>query len=447
VAGPDLDDRTRWARSGGEDIAYRVFGEGNVDVLFLGGFISHIEVLLEEPGLQRWFERLGRIARVILLDRRGSGMSSVPGHDDWTLDDEIADLCAVLDEVGSERVVVMAYAAGGPLAIAFAAQRPERTLALVLYAAMASSVQDEEIIWAQSHEEREARMDEFVASWGTGINLERMAPSAADDERMRAWLGRLERQSMSPTTLRRIARKMASFEVKELISAIRAPTLLLHRTGDRMIDPRHSRFLAERIAGARLVELPGEDSLPMVGDTEAILGEVELFLTGGRRGGELDRSLLTVLFTDICDATTTASRLGDARWRSLLAAHDRAVRTELERFGGVEVKTIGDAFLATFAGPPSQAVRCARAILNAVTPLGIELRAGLHTGECEHIGGDVGGMAVHIASRVAAMAAPGEVLTSGTTFGTVVGSGLSWEDRGAHQLKGVPGMWPIFALR
>jgi len=340
----------------------------------------------------------------------------------------------------------MAYAAGGPLAMAFAARRPERTLALVLYAAMATSVQDHEVTWAQTAEEREANLDMFVATWGTGGQLDLLAPSAADDERMRAWLGRLQRQSLSPSALRRISRYLGSFSVKHLMSDIRVPTLVVHRSGDMLIDPRHSHFIAERIPGATHIELPGVDSLPMVGDTEALLGEVETFLTGGRRGGELDRELLTVLFTDIVDATVTASRIGDNRWRALLAAHDDVVRRELGRFGGVEVKTIGDAFLATFAGPPSQAVRCARAILEAVKALGIEVRAGLHTGECEHIGGDVGGMAVHIAARVAALAEAGEILASGTTFGTVVGSGLDFEWRGERELKGVPGAWPIFAL-
>jgi len=432
--------------NGEADIAYRVLGGGPVDVIFLAGLVSHIEVMLDEPGLERWFQRLGRIARVVLVDRRGTGMSAMPAED-WTLEDEVSDLCAVLDAIGSERAVLMAYAAGGPPALAFAATRPERTLALVLYAAMATSRRDDEVTWAYSAEERDDRFAEFAEVWGTGANIELLAPSAADDDRMRAWLGRLERQSMTPSGLRRVGQMHGSFDVKPLLGSIRVPTLVLHRTGDRMIDQRHSRYLAETIAGAKHVELPGSDSLPMVGDTEALLGEVEAFLTGGRRGGELDRALLTVLFTDIVDATTTASRIGDARWRSLLAEHDKIVRSELERYGGTEVKTIGDAFLATFSGPPSQAARCARAILVAVQRLGIQLRCGLHTGECEHIGGDVGGMAVHIAARVSGLAGAGEVLASGTTYGTVVGSGLEWEYRGDEKLKGVPGTWPLFVLQ
>jgi class 3 adenylate cyclase len=442
----ELEERTRWVRSGDADIAYRVLGEGPMDVVFVATMVNHIEVVLDEPGLERWFRRLGRIARLILVDRRGTGMSGMP-MSDWTLEQEIDDVCAVLDAVGSERVVVMAYGSGGQPAAAFAALKPERTLALVLYAAMAASRRDDDITWALSDEEREVRFEQFFQTWGTGTNVDLLAPSVADDERMRAWMGRLERQALSPTALRRVGNIHASFDVKHLLPSIHVPTLVLYRGGDRMIDPRHSHYLAEHIAGARLVELSGQDNLPMVGDTESLLGEVEDFLTGGRRGGEPDRELLTVLFTDIVDSTTTASRLGDARWRSLLSDHDKIVRSELERYGGNEVKTIGDAFLATFSGPPSQAVRCARSIVAAVPRLGIELRCGLHTGECEHMGGDVGGMAVHIASRVSALAGAGEVVASGTTFGTVVGSGLEWTYRGEEKLKGVPGTWPMFVLQ
>jgi class 3 adenylate cyclase len=400
-----------------------------MDVVFISALVSHIEVMLDEPGLEHWFRRLGRMARVIIVDRRGCGMSGTP-QSDWTLDDEVGDLIAVLDAVGSDRAVMLAYAGGGHPAMAFAAKHPERTLALVLYAAMVSGRRDDEITWAFTDEERDAQFAGFSAGWGSGAVLDLLAPSAADDDRMRAWLGRLERQSMSPTALHRVSRLHASFGVKALLEEIRVPTLVMHRDGDRMINPRHSHYLAEKIAGAKYVELSGVDNLPMVGDTEALLGEIESFLTGGRRGGDIDRELLTVLFTDIVDATTTASRLGDARWRGLLADHDKIVRHELDRYGGTEIKTIGDSFLATFAGPPSQAVRCARAILQAVPRLGIQLRAGLHTGECEHIGGDVGGMAVHIAARVSGLAGAGEVLASGTTYGTVVGSGLEWTYRG-----------------
>jgi class 3 adenylate cyclase len=436
---------TRWARSGDASIAYRTIGEGPMDLVFLSGLISHVEALMEDPGVLRFFARLAETARVILMDRRGSGMSD-PLYGEFDDRDDVADVEAVLDALGSERAVLMGYTGGASQALAFASMRPQRTLALLLYAPIVRNTRDDEIHWTNTPHERQQRAALLATEWGTGANLRRLAPSVGDDERMRAWLARLERQSMTPSSMERMTLAMEGVDVRPHLARIRVPTLVLHRTDDVLIDVRHSRYLAPRIAGARLVELRGEDNLPMVGDTEALLGEIEAFLTGGRRGGGLQRELLTVLFTDIVGATTRASEIGDARWRDLLAAHDTAVRGALASFGGEEVKTIGDSVLATFAGPPSQAVRCARAILDAVGPLGLHVRLGMHTGEIERIGGDVGGMAVHIAARVGAMATADEILASGTTFGTVVGSGLEWEDLGHHELKGVPGMWPIFRL-
>lgn len=437
----------RWAQNGDVSLAFRVLGDGPVDLVFLGGIASHIEVMLEEPGLRRWWERLGSIARVILTDRRGLGLSDRLDGTPLSLDEEVADLDAVLDAAGSDRVVVQAYAAGGPLAVHYAARRPDRTLALVLYAAIMVTERDAQAEWADTAEERTARIARLGERWGTGVNIENMAPSVADDARMRAWLGRLERQSATPSGFLRVAANLQGVDVRPLLPGLRVPALILHRTGDQLIDIGHSRLAASEIPGARLVELPGVDSLPMVGDTEALLGEVEEFLTGSRTTTSgLQRRLMTILFTDIVDATGHAARMGDARWRDLLSAHDAAIRREVERYGGREVKTLGDGYIAAFDGPPSDALRCARTVVGSVRGLGIEIRAGLHTGECELIGGDVGGMAVHIAARVCEMASPDEILTSGTVYGTVVGSGLEFEVRGAHELRGVPGAWPIFAL-
>jgi class 3 adenylate cyclase len=441
------EGRVQWAQSGEHSIAFRVLGSGPVDMVFLSGITSHIEVLLEEPGLRRWWERLGSIARVILMDRRGLGLSDRI-HGPLALEDEVADIDAVLDAAGSDRVVIQAYAAGGPMAIEYAARRPERTLALVLYAAIVATEQDDEATWADTPEARLERLARLRDRWGTGANIERMAPSVAQDARMRAWMGRLERQSVTPGGFMQIAANLQGVDVRQHLPTLRVPTLVLHRTGDQLIDVGHSRLAASRIPGARLVELPGDDSLPMIGDTEALLGEIEEFLTGSRTATSgLQRRLLTILFTDIVDATGHAARMGDGRWRDLLSAHDNAIRREVERYGGREVKTVGDGYIAAFDGPPSDALRCARTVVAAVRGLGIQVRAGLHTGECELIGGDVGGMAVHIAARVCDMAGPEQILTSGTVYGTVFGSGLEFDMLGAHELRGVPGPWPIFALR
>ena len=441
-----MDTRVRYARTAdGASIAYRVLSDGPIDLVFNTGLISHVEVLLEEPGVARLLERIGEFTRLIVMDRRGTGMSDLGEGGLLDLDAEAADVVAVIDAAGSERAALMAYTSSGPLFVKAAALYPERFRALILYAAMARVVAAPGYDWTHSLEEREAALKNLTANWGNGTNLEALAPSRAGDQHMSAWLGRLERLSMSPSAHERRWRHAADTDVRDDLPGLDVPTLVLHRAEDAFMDVRHSRYLAAQIPGARLVELPGADSLLSAGDTEALVGEVEEFLTGGRRGATAQRRLLTVLFTDIVDATTRAARLGDARWRDELAAHDAAVRREIERFGGREVKTIGDSFLVTFDAP-SHGLRCAREIVASVRSLGLEIRAGLHTGECEIMNGDVGGMAVHIASRVAGVARPGEVLASGTAFGTVVGSDLQFEWRATQELKGVPGSWPLFTL-
>jgi class 3 adenylate cyclase/alpha-beta hydrolase superfamily lysophospholipase len=435
---------TRYARNDDATIAWTAVGNAPTDLLFIPGFVSHVEHLWEQPGLAGFFERLMGFTRFVVMDRRGCGLSDAR-NEALSLDDEVGDVLAVLDAAGSERAVVMGYTTGGPLAIATAALAPERVQAMVLYASMARALADDDVDWTYGEVERREVWAKLAQVWGTGSNLEQIAPSRASDPRMRAWMARMERLSSSPGELVRLMEYVGDHDVSHLLAELRVPTLILHRTGDRLIDVRHSRYLAERIPGARYVELEGVDNLPGAVDSSDILGEIEEFLTGGR-SRTVARELLTVLFSDIADSTGHAARLGDAPWRDLLAAHGDAVRREIDRFGGREVKTIGDAFLITFEGAPSHAVRCAQAIVHAVRALGLEVRVGLHTGECEVMGGDVGGMAVHIAARVAALAHPGEVLASGTTYGTVVGAGLRFEERGMQALKGVPGRWPLFAL-
>ena len=438
---------TRYTHSGEASIAYQIVGDGRLDLLFMPGWISQIEQLWELPALRRLLERLAVFGRLILFDRRGTGLSDSVGEA-YTLQQEVRDALAVLDAAGSERAALFTYGLGGPVGALLAAECPERVGALIMYASIARTSWAPDYEWAMTAEARSEWTERTVATWGEvgGPGLPVLAPSMADDPALGAWFARLQRLAASPSEARILLNGATELDVRDVLPRISAPALVMHRGEDDSWDPRHSRYLASHIPNARYVELEGADSFPFVGDSDAILEEIEEFLTGARVGGERSRALLTVMFTDIVDATATAADVGDGRWRDLLARHDEEVRKELERFDGREVKTVGDGFLATFAGPPSRALRCALAITGAARELGIEVRVGIHTGECELIDDDVGGMAVHIASRVAGIAGPGEVLVSGTVFGTVVGGPFEFDDRGFHELKGVPGRWPLFAL-
>jgi class 3 adenylate cyclase len=438
---------TRYAPSGDATIAYQLAGEGALDLLFLPGWISQIEQLWEASAMRRFLERLAVFNRLILFDRRGSGLSDGAGES-HSPEQEMRDALAVLDAAGSERAALLTYGLGGPVGALLAANHSERVGALIMYASIARTSWAPDYDWAMTKEDRAQWTERTLASWGEpgGPGFAVMAPSMAEDPALARWFARLQRLAASPSQARILLNGAADLDVRDVLGDVGVPTLVMHRTGDTAWDPRHSRYLAKHISGARYVELQGVDSLPFVGDSDAIVEEIEEFLTGARNRGALARRLLTVMFTDIVDATSRAAVLGDGRWRDLLAEHDMRVRAQLARFGGREVKTVGDGFLVTFDGPPSQALRCAQAVTAAGRELGLEIRIGVHTGECELIGEDVGGMAVHIASRVGALAGPEEVLVSGTVFGTVVGGPFAFEDRGFHELKGVPGRWPLFAL-
>ena len=438
---------TRYTRSEDASIAYQVVGDGPLEMLFVTGWLTQLEQLWEAPANRRFLERLATFGRLILFDSRGTGLSERV-LETYTIEQEARDAIAVLDAVGSERAAVFTYQQGGLVGALLAAEHPERIGALVMYASIARTSWAPDYDWAMRREDREALTEHNIATWGETSSdaMSGWAPSMAADPSLMAWFARMQRLAASPGEARVIFKAMLDQDVREVLPRIRVPTLVMHRPNEQVWDVRHSRYLAEHIEGARYVELEGVDSFPFLGDSDAIVEEVEEFLTGVRSGGEFSRALLTVLFTDIVEATGHAARLGDARWRDLLAHHDEQVRAQLARFGGREVKTVGDGFVATFDGPPSRALRCALAITRAARELGVEVRVGMHTGECELIGEDVGGMAVHIASRVSGLAGPGEVLVSGTVFGTVVGGPFSFEDRGLHELKGVPGRWPLFAL-
>jgi pimeloyl-ACP methyl ester carboxylesterase len=437
---------TRYAKSGDVNIAYQVVGDGPLDLVFIPGWVSHLEYFWEEPSFARFLRRLASFSRLILFDKRGTGLSDRVALDDLpTLEQRMDDVRAVMDAVGSQRAALMGTSEGGPLCLLFAATYPERTAALVMVGAYARRLWAEDYPIGASADEYDAFLEDVRVNWGAPVGLDRRAPSVAHDERFRTWWATYLRMSASPGAAYALTRMNGQVDVRHALPAIGTPTLVIHRTGDRSLPVEGARYMAERIRGAKLVELPGDDHLPYVGDQDEILDEIEEFLTGVRRGPEPDRVLATVLFTDIVGSTEKATELGDRRWRQLLDSHHDVVRRELDRWRGREVNTAGDGFLATFDGP-ARAIRCARGIRDAVQPLGLEIRAGLHTGEIELSDDDVAGIAVHTGARVAASAGPGEVLVSGTVKDLVAGSGIEFEERGEHELKGVPGMWRLYAV-
>ncbi|HEX6442145.1 MAG TPA: alpha/beta fold hydrolase [Stellaceae bacterium] len=425
---------TRYAKSGDVHIAYQVFGEGPLDLVVVPGAFTNLELAWELPGYAHFDQRLAAFSRLIRFDKRGMGLSDrIAGV--ATLEERMDDVRAVMDAVGSERAAIFGASEGGAMSLLFAATYPERTRALILYGTFARY---DAQVWARRITQLDAVIADIERSWGTGETLRRYAPSLATDEAaVRAW-GRFERLSASPSAIIALRRMNAEIDIRHVLPAIRVPTLVLHRAGDLAISPEAGRYVAAQIPGAKYVELPGNDHLAFVGDSDRIADEIEEFLTGSRSGeAELDRVLATVLFTDIVDSTRRAAELGDRQWRALLDRHDEIVRQQLARFRGKEVKNLGDGFLATFDGP-ARAVRCASAIAETVQPLGIAVRSGLHTGEIELKPDDIGGIAVNIAARVAAMAGGGEILVSSTVRDLVAGSGLRFDDRGFHALRGLP---------
>jgi class 3 adenylate cyclase len=417
---------TRYAKSRDVHVAYQVFGSGPINLVLVPGFVSHIENYWEHPDLARWLLRLARFARVAMFDKRGTGLSDRVSEAP-SLDQRMDDARAVMDAVGMERATLLGISEGGPLATVFAATYPQRCEGLVLYGTFARSS------WLTPE-----KMDSYATyvdkGWGSGRSLPTWAPSRLDDPALLKWWGRFERLGASPAAALAVVQLIKQIDISDILSSVRVPTLVIHCTGDTLIGVEHGRFLAERIPGARLVELPGDDHLFFI--HEQIGDAIEEFLTGSSSQVEVHRVLATLLFTDIVGSTQLVERLGDQRWLDLLDLHHKTVRREFARFRGNEVKSLGDGFLATFDGP-ARAVRCARSITEAVGPLDLQVRSGLHTGEIEIVENDVQGIAVHIASRVSALAGPGEVLVSRTVRDLVAGSGLRFVERGRHSLKGV----------
>jgi class 3 adenylate cyclase/pimeloyl-ACP methyl ester carboxylesterase len=434
-----------YARSGDVHIAYTVLGDGPIDLVYTNGIWSNLEALWEEPRWVRYAERLASFSRLIVFDMRGVGLSDRGGEPPF-LELMVEDAGAVMDAASSETAALFGASRAGVMAMLFAATHPERVRALVLYDTWAKNLRSGDHPYGATTAEDDAFVNRFVAEMGTAQNLDLQAPSGLGDERFVRWWARFERLITSPAGFRELADVRRNSDVRAVLPLIQAPTLVLHRAGDRIVPVDQGRYLGQAIPNARFVELPGDDHIPFVGDADAIVDEVQEFLTGARPIPDTDRVLATVLFTDIVGSTERAAALGDRSWRELLQQHHTLVRGELARFRGVEIDTAGDGFMASFDGP-ARAIRCACAIQDAVSQLRLEIRAGVHTGECERIGDKLSGIAVHIAARVAGTAGPGQVLVSQTVRDLVAGSGIEFEDRGEHKLKGVSETWRLFAVR
>jgi pimeloyl-ACP methyl ester carboxylesterase len=434
---------THYARNQGVNIAYQVVGEGEADLVFVPGWVSHIEYAWEEPSFAPFLERLARFSRLICMDRRGTGLSD-PVDRLPTLDERMDDLRAVLDAAGSQRAYLFGISESGPMCTLFAATHPDRTAGLVLCNTFASGRYDEDYPWALPDARWAVFLELLEERWGQGITPRFFAPSRAEDEAfVRSW-ARFERRAVSPGAMRKIIEMAKDTDVRGVLSAVQVPTLVVHRTAERACPVEGGRYLAEQIPNARMVEVEGRDHFPWVGNSDRILDEVEHFVTGGRQEAAPDRVLATVLFTDIVGSTAQLAEQGDRSYRELLEQFYAIARRELGRHRGQEIDSAGDGLFATFDGP-ARAIRCAVATRDAIGALGIRVRAGLHTGECEMLGDKVTGLAVHLGARVCGEAAPDEVLVSSTVKDLVAGSELNFRDRGSRALKGIPGEWRLFA--
>jgi class 3 adenylate cyclase len=435
---------TSFAKAGDLSIAYQVVGDGGVDVILIPQWLSNIEQYWDHPAAAYFLRRITSFSRLIMFDKRGTGLSdAVP--DTQTLEERMDDVLAVMDAVGSQRAVLFGPSEGGPMAALFAATYPERCISLILYGACAR--------WLEADDYPEGRSPAVVAAygkgwiegWGSGASLRVLAPSLSRDEAFRRWWGRFERHSVRPGMVKPIFETINRLDIRAVLPAIKVPTLILHRRGDRLIDVANARYLAGHIAGARYVELPGDDHIWFAGDADALLDEIEEFVTGSRGAHDPDRVLATVMFTDIVSSTEHAARLGDRRWHDLVSDHDELVSKQISVYRGRTIRSTGDGVFASFDGP-ARAIRCALSVVDAAGTLDVDIRAGLHTGECELAGNDLAGVTVHIGARIADLAAPSQVLVSGTVRDLVVGSNIAFQYQGVQSLQGVPGEWRLFKV-
>jgi len=434
----------KYAKSGEVSVAYLVAGDAGPDLVLVPGWASNVEYLWNEPLSMPWLRRLASFCRLIMLDRRGTGLSDRVGGLP-SVEERMDDVRAVMDAVGSQRAVLFGLGEGGPMCVTFAATYPERTSALILSGTFARLLAGDGYPPGIAPEAFEAFETRVYERWGTGDSLRAMAPSLIQDDAACASWARLERLSVSPAGARTLLRTAVATDVRHILPAVRVPTLVLHAEGDRPVPIALGRYVAERIPGARFVALPGADHALVAGTADAVLNEVEEFVTGVRHGPEPDRVLATVMLADIVESTARAAALGDRAWRDRLAAYYALVREALARFRGRELDTAGDGLLAAFDGP-ARAVHCACSVVREVRRLNLEVRVGLHTGECEIIGEKLSGIAVHTGARVASLAGTGEVLVSRTVKDLVAGSGIAFDDRGVQKLKGVPGEWRLYAV-
>ena len=438
---------TRYAKTvDGVHIAYRVVGSGPIDLVWAPGTVSHVELYWEEPGLVRFIGRLASFSRLIVFDKRGTGMSD-HATEAATLEERMDDIRAVMDACDSERAVLYGVSEGAPMCALFAATYPERTVGVVLCGGYAKGLPSEDYPWVPTREEQLADIALAEETWGTWADEELLdfAPSMVGDARFFDWLRKLFRIGASPGAERALELMNMEVDISNVLPVIRVPALVLHRTGDRICHVEEGRYIAERIPGARFVELPGDDHIPWVGDSGSIVRQIETFATQSWREVEPDRVLATVMFTDIVGSTSKTAELGDRGWKDLLGEHHARVRSQLSRFRGIEMDTAGDGFFAVFDGP-ARAINCAKSIHRTLAEVGLEARIGMHCGECERIDGKVGGLAVVVGSRIASMAGPGDVLVSQTVKDLTAGSGLTFEDKGEHELKGVPDRWHVYRV-
>jgi len=438
--------QTRYALSGDISIAYQVLGAGPFDLVYAHGWVSHLDMQWDEPHLAAFLTRLASFSRLITFDKRGTGLSDrVAINELPTLEQRMDDLRAVMDAAGSEKASLLGVSESGAMCLLFAATYPKRVRSVLTFGSYAKRIRSADYPWAPTRVEREAAYSEIPQTWGTTKGLEAVFPSMIGNPAFEEWLGAYFRASASPAAAVALLRMNSEADIRAVLPSVRVPALIMNRIEDGDVRVDEARYIASKIPGAKLEMFPGVDHVPWVGHTDDILGEIEEFLTGSRKADTADRVLATILSTDIAGSTELITRLGDRKWRDLLERHNTLVRRELRRYRGREIDTAGDGFFAAFDGP-ARAIRCAKAVVEETTGLGVEVRAGLHTGECEVLGDKLTGIAVHTAARVAATASPGEVLVSATVRDLVAGSGITFAERGEHTLKGLPDRLHLFAV-